>query len=329
MLGGMQATLLTFLATVGTYSALKAAKNPLELLASRQYGLLERSQVLDLTFSEGFIKNQLRQHRWRIRLPDVYVIAGAPWSHEQDLLAACLAAGRDACASHRSALWLWGLGPRTPPVVEITVPRPRALKLPGVITRRSLDIDRAVLSTVRGIPVTNPLRALVDAGAVLTRTEVDTVAREAVAKRLVTWPAIAAEVERLAERGRRGVGVMRSVLDGYNVSNRFTPSELEVRARRLFRQIGLPEPQCEVVYGKEGEWRLDFYWPAYRMVIEVDGWSVHASEDARRRDHRKQNRATIDGNWVLRYDWHSVVKESRATAKELLEAFNARRSWKR
>ncbi len=309
-------------------SASTNAKKQLDLLACRQYGLLERSQVLEIAGAADLIKQFLGSGRWLLRHPNVYLVAGAPHSPEQDILAALLAAGPEAVASHRTALWLWDIGPRKLAVVEITVPRYQAVVLRGVIVRRSLDVLHAKPAVVRGIRVTNPLRTLVDAGAALPQATVESRARDAVAKKLVTWPGLAAEVDRLAERGRRGVGVMRAILDSYNVTNRITPSELEVRARQLFRRIGLPEPQCEVVWGKEGEWRLDFYWPDLRICVEVDGWSVHASDRARRRDHKKQNAVTIGGNWVLRYDWYSIVKDHRATGRELIEAFRIRAdSW--
>lgn len=311
----MQTKAPAFFAALPAHSAVKAAKKQLDLLASRQYGLLERSQVLALVQSEAFIDNQLRQGRWILRFPEVYLVAGVPWSYEQDLMAALLAAGSGSIVSHRSALWLRDIGPRRLDVVEITVPESQHIRLPGVVIRRSRDVHRAEVSLVRRIRVTNPLRALVDVGAALPRDQVESLAREAVGKKLVTWPALAAEVDRLAGRGRRGVGVMRSILDSYNVTNRITPSELEVRALALFERLGVTPPKCEVVWGKEGEWRLDFYWPALRIVIEVDGWSVHASDTSRRRDHRKQNRVTIDGNMVLRYDWFDVVKDYKRTGR--------------
>jgi hypothetical protein len=322
----MQTKHTRFSASVPSYSKATEAKKHLDLLASRQYGLQERSQVLALGFLEAFIDNQLKQGRWWVRFPEVYCVAGCPWSSEQDLMAALLAAGSDSVVSHRAALWLWEIGPKKLEVPEITVPRTQSLRLPGVVVRRSLDVHHATISLVRGLRVTSPLRALVDAGAALPRPLVEQRARDAIAKKLVTWPGLAAEVERLAGKGRTGVGVMRSILDGYNVTNRFTPSELEIRARRLFERIGLPEPTCEVVWGNEGEWRLDFFWPQLGICIEVDGWSVHASETARRRDHRKQNRVVTDGNWILRYDWYDVVNDHRRTSAELIEAFRQRRA---
>jgi very-short-patch-repair endonuclease len=105
---------------------------------------------------------------------------------------------------------------------------------------------------------------------------------------------------------------------------RYTPSQLERRARRLFRAIGLPQPQVEVVFGEHGEYRLDFYWPEADLVVEVDGWSIHAAPDARRRDFRKQNRVVLGNHWILRYDWFDVVDDSERTAAEVLEAYSAR-----
>jgi hypothetical protein len=296
----MQTKEQRFLATVPAYSDAKVAKKQMDLL------------------------NQLRQERWSIRFPDVYLVVGSPWSYEQDLVATLLACGQASMITGQSGLWVWEVGPKKLDFVEVTVPRHQAIKLPGVVVRRSLDVHRATPSLVRGIRVTNPLRSLVDAGASLPQDVLDSRARQAVSKKLVTWPGLAAEVERLSQRGRRGVGVMRAVLDSYNVTNRFTPSELEIRTRRLINRLNLPQPSCEVVWGKEGEWRLDFYWADLHLCIEVDGWSVHASEAARRRDHRKQNRVTIDGNMVLRYDWFDIVKDYKRTARELNEAFSIR-----
>src|SRR5205085_11067308 len=157
----MQTNAQAFFAALPSNSTAKAAKKQLDLLASRQYGLLERSQVLAIVGSEAFIDNQLKQGRWSIRHPDVYLVVGSPWSYEQDLLAALLAAGPAAVVSHRSALWLRGVGPRKLDLVEITVPLAQAPRLKGVIIRRSMDVHRAEVAIVRGIRVTNPLRALI------------------------------------------------------------------------------------------------------------------------------------------------------------------------
>ena len=55
----------------------------------------------------------------------VYRLAGSPRSWNQDVLAACMAAGPTAVASHRAAAWLWGLRG-----ADQVVPETR---LPGVV----------------------------------------------------------------------------------------------------------------------------------------------------------------------------------------------------
>src|SRR5262245_42195950 len=118
----MQTKAQRFFGALPAHNTVKEAKKHLDLLASRQYGLLERSQVLAIVNSEAFIDNQIRQGRWSIRFPEVYLVVGSPWSYEQDLMAALLAAGAASVVSHRSALWLWDIGPRKLDFVEITVP---------------------------------------------------------------------------------------------------------------------------------------------------------------------------------------------------------------
>ena len=107
-------------------------------------------------------------------------------------------------------------------------------------------------------------------------------------------------------------------------SDRYTPSQLERRARQLFKALGLPPPLCEVKFGDDGEYRIDFYWPEADLMIEVDGWSIHATPLARRRDFRKQNRIVMGNHWILRYDWFDIVEDAETSGAEVVEAYTAR-----
>jgi hypothetical protein len=108
------------------------------------------------------------------------------------------------------------------------------------------DLVQAPVSMRRGIAVTTPLRTLVDAGAVLRPDEVEDCVDRAIAKRLVTPPALLAEVHRLSRCGRTGVGVLRRLLLEQGVGADRSPSYLEAKARRLFKRAGLPEPTVEL-----------------------------------------------------------------------------------
>ena len=166
------------------------------------------------------------------------------------------------------------------------------------------------------------MRGLLDTAAVAPEIVPDAMIR-AFGSRLFTPAALEAEVERTSAKGKPGVKAIRAALKDLGVG-RYTPSQLERRARRLFTACGLPPPQIEVVFGEHGEYRLDFFWPEADLVVEVDGWSIHATPTARRRDFRKQNRIVIGNHWILRYDWVDVVEDAERTAAEILEAYAAR-----
>src|SRR5205823_879176 len=98
----------------------------------------------------------------------VYRAAAAPRTAEQELLAAVWRAGSYSAASHRSATWLWRLWTTPPPLPEVSVPYSSAPRLRGALVHRSSDLVGALISERHGIPVTGPLRTIIDAVGVLS-----------------------------------------------------------------------------------------------------------------------------------------------------------------
>src|SRR2546428_7381371 len=76
------------------------------MLARRQLGLFTRAQVLQLVSLDVFRTLVARGHIRQCRRA-VWVVAGAPPTYAQTVLAAVLAAGAPATASHRTAARLW------------------------------------------------------------------------------------------------------------------------------------------------------------------------------------------------------------------------------
>ena len=145
----------------------------LAAIAQRQLGLITHDQATQLV-TYRTIERLLDRGQWEQVHRGVYRIAGYPVTYEQRVLAACQGAGADAVASHRSAAQIWGLLDEEPSVVEIAVPRPVQHRLGNVIVHRSTDLERADTTVRHGIPVTDPMRTLVDLAAV---APVGTVAR--------------------------------------------------------------------------------------------------------------------------------------------------------
>jgi hypothetical protein len=215
---------------------------------------------------------------------------------------------------------------REPPdPVEIVVPRGVTPRLEGVIVHQCRDLDRTTHHKRLGIPVTNPLRTLVDAGAVLPKAEVKEALLTATGARLLTVMGAQAELARVGRPGRRGAGVLREILTDLGVEGSRTPSVLEAKMRRLIERLDLPEdPVCEMIAGEHGEYRLDFPFPRVMLCVEVDGWDVHSSDEARRRDFGRQNNLSRLGWAFLRYGWADVVRFGARTGAEIRATYFAR-----
>ena len=285
-----------------------------------EHGIITKDTLVGVP--RGVVRHAVASGRWQQLFEGVYRVVGAPETDESVLFAACNAS--NGIASHRSALWLWGVAGRRLDVVEVTVPLHRAPKPPGVVVHRSRDT--CTPSMRRGIAVTNPMRTLVDAGAVVPKLLVAQALDAAVAHRLVTAQAVEAELARLARRGRPGIGVLRSVLEDRDCIGR-SPSVVEQRAARLFATSRvLPAPVPELIAGPNGEFRLDFPWPEALLDVELDGWEWHSSYAASLLDKRRNNALIRQGYALLRYGWLDLVRRPRAVLREVEATYTGRLS---
>ena len=289
-------------------------------VASGQRGAIERSEAMAAGHTRASLQHRVTTGRYQRVQPRVYRVAGAPVTYEQQLLEACKTTG--GVASHRAAAALWGLD--VPPgTLEVSVTRPRCPRPKGVIVHRSTDL-RPEECTVRfGIPITNPLRTLLDLGAVLPAWLVTDALDSALAKRLVTLPGLEVMVLTHGKKGRRGVGVLRKLLEERCDTN--PDSVLESRMMRLCRQHDLPLPKFQYVirHGKAFVARVDFAYPEIKLAIEVDGYEKHSSLDAFQRDRSRQNDLVELGWTVLRFTWDDVCHRPETVANRLRRVLGA------
>jgi very-short-patch-repair endonuclease len=280
-------------------------------LAARQHGLVARSQ---LPISDGTLSRWIRAKRLVKLHPGVYRIAGAPITWEQTLLAACLAAGPDSAVSHRAATHDWGLG-SFPGIVEIVTPRAQWPRLRNVRVHRSTDLRTWHVTSRRGVPMTKPLRTVVDLGQ-SARWAVPDALELGLANRLFTLKAADAALAEFSRKGRTGIGIFRQAVDDRVLGDGIPDGLLEPRMARLIRARGLPMPrfQHELAPGI----RVDFAYLAERIVIEVDGYATRRTAKALTYDLDRQNRIVQLGWTVLRFTWWQVVKQPEAVARILL-----------
>ena len=173
-------------------------------------------------------------------------------------MAAVLACGDGAALSHFSAAVLWGLLEGRGRAIHVTAPRASGSQ--GIVVHRSpLEGER-----VRrfGIVVTTPARTIVDlADVVQRRRTLERAIDEAEYLRLA-WKDAA------PRRGRKGSGLLSSVLAVHEPGSTRTRSELEEIFLALCDSSGFPRPEVNV--GIEG-YECDFVWREQRLIVETDG----------------------------------------------------------
>ncbi|MGZ4682813.1 MAG: type IV toxin-antitoxin system AbiEi family antitoxin domain-containing protein, partial [Acidimicrobiales bacterium] len=102
-----------------------------------QHGLVTRRQLTRIGLTRAQIDHALTTRRLVQVHRGVFRVGGAPITSELQLLAACLAGGPQAVASHAAAAWLWDCSAVGGLVPEVTVPNPRQ-SIAGVRAHRRI-----------------------------------------------------------------------------------------------------------------------------------------------------------------------------------------------
>lgn len=315
-------------------------------LFRRQHGVLSRRDARAAGLSDRQIRDRVGSGAWIEVSPGVYRHRAAPPTPEQAILAAVLAAGPRAVASHQAAAYLWRLlrwdeaGARA----AVTVPSAGGLKGYGFDVHRSGDLDPARTRVWRGIPCTDPLRTLVDLAAIASDTGtgtstgtgtgtrlLDTAVERGLADRLFTVAGLQAETQRLSRKGRNGVGRLRRRLNERGFIGGPSPSVLEIRGIQLLRQYGLPLEARELTTGPDGEFRIDFvlrrpHAEVTGVAWELDGYVWHFTPEHKARDDDRRNALRLQGWDLYVSDWRAVTTRPAAVAATLRTALSRRRA---
>jgi very-short-patch-repair endonuclease len=283
--------------------------------AERQHGVADRRQALQCGVTKSTLQRWLAEGRLEAVHPGVYRWPAAPATWHQRLFAACLACGPGAVVSHRAAAALWELHPGTE-LVEVSVVRSSCPVPAGVVVHRSRDLVSAHTTVRHHVPVTNPLRTLVDMGAVTSRWTVEDALDRGLVARRFTVAAVEWMLHGVARPGRRGCGVLRTVLDDRALGTARPDGLLEPRMARLLRDHGFPRAVFQHPV-PDASARLDFAYPAIRLGIEVDGYEVHGTPRAMTADHERQRRLVAAGWTMIRFTWHDVVRRPSRVAADL------------
>ncbi len=258
-------------------------------IAAPQHGVVARSQLLRAGLSRRAIDHMLEAGRLVPLHRGVYAVGHRPVGPRSREMAVVLLAGRRGALSLYSSAGLWAMTrPWHGPVHAVG---PKSRRGNGWVIHRTRQLPRSDVTRQFGIPVTTPLRTLLDLSPVLSLDALDAALAEALVRRLVT----------LDDLRPRATGRLR-VLLGTAAPTR---SKLERELRRLLREHGLPQPVSNgIVEGYE----VDLHWPDLRLVAELDGYQFHS--------HRRAFETDRERDFVLQAaGWRTV----RVTNRQLTE----------
>lgn len=286
-----------------------------EFLAARQGGVIRLHQ-LDRAGVSRRQRERLVSQRALVRVaPGVYSlpVPADPWRREVCTTLAC--AGPAAVVWRRSAARLWRLdGLDTETTIEVAV-GPGGRRRDPRVSRvgRPLEVVQE-----QGLAVTSIAQTLLDLGTVVGPDLVERALEDGLRRGSVNL----ADLYRLAEAAPRASGVLRSVLARRPAGAPPTESDAETLFVQLVRRGGLPEPIRQLSMVVRGRLvRLDFAWPTWRVVAEVDGVRFHGP-DAFGRDLRRQNALVLDGWHVFRFTWEDVARYPDQVIETLWDWFS-------
>lgn len=273
--------------------------------------------------SKAMVRSRVERGEWVRARRGVYLNAASPHTPDQDLRVGVVAC--DGVATHVSGTWMWELVDQPPPQPQLSVEAGKgATRLKGLTIHRSRDLHLARVVWLRNIPVTNPLRTIVDVASVISGDRLINVIDTAIASKLVTIEGLKAELERLARRGRPGVAVLRRQLQYQGFTGVPGASVLEAKVWRIIKATGLPLPIVELTVYANGTYRLDFAWPGILLTIEVDGYVWHCLPEQKQHDDVRRNQLQRDGWMVLVYNWRQVCDQPGFIARQISEAYRQR-----
>jgi hypothetical protein len=292
----------------------------IDQVAASQHACIAIWQLRDLGASPTEITRLRQSRHWRALSRRVLVRTGAPATSEQRACAAVLEAGPQAALASFSAGALWRLGTRYQLLPACVMANRPAASFAGeighVYPRRG--IPARWITTHLGIAVVRPELCIYQLAGLVHPGQAERALDTGLSMGLVTVQSMRDCHEELAEHGRNGTVVLRTLLAVRPIG--FTPVATGLEGR--FEQVIGTGWRRQVDSGGE-MWagRVDFRHLVYPVIIEVQSERYHSSLSSRRDDEIRREKLVRAGFIVAevwdRQLWHAP-DEARAIARGAL-----------
>jgi very-short-patch-repair endonuclease len=289
-------------------------------IAEAQHGVFSRQQALDVGLSGRQIQSRIAKLLWEAAFRGVYRIVGAPETLQQSAMAAALYAGDGALISHGTAGVLWEIEGARSKGIELWVSQAQRSTLDGLVLHRGTRLDRADRTVMGSIPITTPVRTLIDLSARMEDARLLTAAEAAFRRGLCTPERLLVRAHILRNSGRPGAGRLADLLADRGAAPALE-STLEAKVWLLVRRSGVPVPQRQYwVSLPGGRYRLDFAWPEQKVGLECDGWEHHGRHSAFSPDRARLAEFAAAHWQILPVTWTTCTREPERVDRWLRSA---------
>lgn len=292
-------------------------------IAHKQLSLVALRQLLAIDLSYKHVDGAVRRGEWSEVQPNVFAPASCDIDAPRAVMAAVLAAGDGAVASHYTAAALRGLPgfALDRGDIHVTVPHSRRADCVKAVMHYSRALPPNHVLARGAIPTTSVARTLFDLGRLCTPKRLERAVDDAIAMRIVTVHALVRVLGDLAGPGRAGTVVMRELLEARGDGFVVPRSRLERRFLAIVQEEQLPTPRREIDLGSDEEWngRVEFVFD-HGVHVEVDGRRWHTALLDRRLDRQRDNEFIASGFAPLRFNWEDLRDRPKFVAEQIRRA---------
>lgn len=288
-------------------------------IANRQSRLITWRQLADLGVTWHGVKSRSERGMLRRVERGVYETSfESGWPRRA--AAVCLALGKSAVLSHRSAARVWDLNlPRLKiELIEATVTlgHSTARSSEHLLLHRTRHLPQRHRVHRADLPVTSCARTFADVAMYYGKDELELALDDAMSKRLLRPGSLSALLNEPAMRSRPNSRLLRNLVEAW-LDGPMMESVAEAPFFRALQLAGKTPPalQYKIYDGREFVARVDFAWPDLKVAVEMEGARFHSSPRAHALDLLRTNRLVAAG-WV-------VLRISPLAQKSALDQFLA------
>ena len=280
-------------------------------LAARQLGVLSLDELRACGLDRVAVGVRVRRGGLHPLYRAVYAVGHRNVTLEGRFLAAVKACGAGAVLSHFAAAALWDLVRWDGRPIDITVLGTTTRTHPRLRVHRTTTLAHHA-TCHRLVPVTTPLRTILDLAAILDVKPLRRAIREAQARKQVDLRDL------MRAPPRRGSRKLTRILA---TSAALTRSDLEDIVLDLILDGGLAHPDVNIPLVINGRRIVpDFRWPTRRLVLEADGAAWHDHRLAREDDAERQAILEAAGERVVRVSRQQAIARPAQTLARLRAA---------